>query len=70
MITNPTDTRVLIRGVVRSGIQIDAGVKVGNVDPGFETEYCDTISGKARAIGGGVVEAIFHSFQGLKNPAT
>jgi len=55
---------------LESGIQIGAGVQVSNVDPGFETEYCDTISGKARAIGGGVVEAIFHSFQGLKNPAT
>jgi len=48
----------------RSGIQIGADVKVGDVDPVYETEYCDTISGKARTIGGGVVEAIFHSFRG------
>ena len=60
----------VIRGLLHGGIQIGAGVKVGDVDPGFETEYCDTISGKARAIGGGVVEAIFHSYQRLKNPAT
>jgi xanthine dehydrogenase accessory factor len=45
-------------------------VKVGHVDRRFETEYCDTVSDEARAIGGGVVEAIFHSFQRLKNPAT
>ena len=70
MITNPAGTGILTRNVLRSGIQIGAGVQVSNVDPGFETEYCDTISDKARAIGGGVVEAIFHSFQGLKNPAT
>jgi xanthine dehydrogenase accessory factor len=60
----------VIRGLLHSGIQIGAGVKVGDVDPRFETEYCDTISDKARAIGGGVVEAILHSYQRLKNPAT
>jgi len=70
MIANFTDTRILLCGVLRSGVAINAGVQVGNVDQGFETEYCDTISGKARAIGGVVVEAIFHSFQRLKNPAT
>jgi len=67
MIANFTDIRVLIRGAGemaggiahRSGIQIGASVKVGDVDPGFETEYRNTISGTARAIGGGVVEAIF-----------
>ncbi|MBM2803091.1 MAG: hypothetical protein HW419_984 [Deltaproteobacteria bacterium] len=60
----------VVRGLLHSGIQIGAGVKIGDVDPRFETEYCDTISDKARAIGGGVVEAIFHSYQRLKNPAT
>jgi xanthine dehydrogenase accessory factor len=60
----------VVRGMLHSGIQIGAGVKVGDVDPRFETEYCDTISDKARAIGGGVVEAIFHSYQRLKNTAT
>ena len=52
------------------GILIGAGIKVGDVDPRWEREYCDTISDEAKAIGGGVVEAIFHSFQRLKNPAT
>ena len=60
----------VIRGLLHSGIQIAPGVKVGDVDPRFESEYCNTISDKARAIGGGVVEAIFHSYQRLKNPAT
>jgi xanthine dehydrogenase accessory factor len=64
MKTSTTDIRVLVRGVLRNTIQIGACAQVGDVDPGFETEYCDTISGKARAIGGGVVEAIFHSFRG------
>jgi len=70
MITDPVDARISIRGALRSGIQIGAGVEVGDVDRRFETEYCDTVSDEARAIGGGVVEAIFHSFQRLKNPAT
>jgi xanthine dehydrogenase accessory factor len=60
----------MVRGMLQDGIPIGAGIKVGDVDPRWETEYCDTISDKARAIGGGVVEAIFHSYQRLKNPAT
>jgi len=61
---------LVVSGMRHDGIQIGAGIKVGDVDPRWEREYCDTISGKARAIGGGVVEAIFHSYQRLKNPAT
>ncbi|MSP41187.1 MAG: EF2563 family selenium-dependent molybdenum hydroxylase system protein [Deltaproteobacteria bacterium] len=60
----------LIRGMLHDGIQIGAGVKVGDIDPRGESEYCDSISDKARAIGGGVVEAIFHSYPRLKNSAT
>ena len=60
----------LLRGMLHNGIQIGAGVKVGDIDPRGESEYCDSISDKARAIGGGVVEAIFHSYPRLKNPAT
>ena len=60
----------LVRGMLHNGIQIRAGVKVGDIDPRGETEYCGSISDKARAIGGGVVEAIFHSYPRLKNPAT
>ncbi len=53
----------MIRGILRSGIPIGAGVKVGDIDPRGEREYCYTISDKARAIGGGVLEAILHSFK-------
>lgn len=51
----------MIRGILRSGVAISAGVKVGDIDPRGEREYCYTISDKARAIGGGVLEAILHS---------
>ncbi|MGE5819054.1 MAG: selenium-dependent molybdenum cofactor biosynthesis protein YqeB [Deltaproteobacteria bacterium] len=53
----------MIRGILRSGIAIAAGVKVGDIDPRGEREYCYTISDKARAIGGGVLEAILHSLE-------
>jgi xanthine dehydrogenase accessory factor len=53
----------MIRGMLRSGIVIAAGVKVGDIDPRGEREYCYTISDKARAIGGGVLEAILHSLE-------
>jgi xanthine dehydrogenase accessory factor len=59
----------VVRGILRDGLRIGAGVKIGDIDPRWERGYCDTISDKARAIGGGVVEAIFHSYQRLKNPA-
>ncbi len=54
----------MIRGMLRSGIAISARVKVGDIDPRGEREYCYTISDKARAIGGGVLEAILHSCNG------
>ena len=57
-------------GSLQGGVDIGAGVNVGDIDPQGERGYCDTISDKARAIGGEVVEAIFHSYQRLKNPAT
>jgi xanthine dehydrogenase accessory factor len=51
-------------------VLIEAGVKVGDIDRCEEREYCYKVSDKARAIGGGVVEAILHLGQGPKNPAT
>ncbi|MBP1746768.1 MAG: biotin/lipoyl attachment, partial [Deltaproteobacteria bacterium] len=36
--------------------------KVGDIDPRGVKEYCFTITEKARAIGGGVLEAIMHEF--------
>lgn len=47
-----------IRGLLQSGIRVGVGVKVGDVDPRCKMEHCYTISDKALAIGGGVLEAI------------
>jgi xanthine dehydrogenase accessory factor len=48
----------VLRGLLRPGLEVPAGFKVGDVDPRGVREYCFTISDKARAIGGGVLEAI------------
>ncbi len=56
----------LIRGMLRNDIEIQSGMKTGDIDPRGEREYCYTISDKARAIGGGVLEAILHGFKELR----
>ncbi len=48
----------ILRGSVHDGLVVKAGMKVGDVDPRAEREACFTISDKALAIGGGVLEAI------------
>ena len=49
----------VVRGLMHDGVQVSEGLKVGDVDPRGETRYCFTISDKALAIGGGVLEAVF-----------
>ncbi len=48
----------VLRGILRDGLQAREGMKVGDIDPRGVREHCFTISDKARAIGGGVLEAI------------
>ena len=48
----------VLRGILRDGLRVQARMKVGDVDPRGVREYCFTISEKARAIAGGVLEAI------------
>lgn len=49
----------VIRGLIHEGVHVRAGIKVGDVDPRGVREYCFTISDKANAVAGGVVEACF-----------
>jgi xanthine dehydrogenase accessory factor len=58
----------LVRGLLRDGITVAQSLKAGDIDPRGESGYCNVISDKARAIGGGVLEAILHSLRGLKIP--
>ena len=48
----------VLRGMIRSGLRVTAGLKVGDVDPRAEPDHCFTVSDKSLAIAGGVLEAI------------
>ena len=56
----------LLRGLIRE-IEVKAHEKLGDIDPRGIKEYCFTITDKARAIGGGVMEAIMHRFNNMGN---
>ena len=56
----------VLRGLIRPGTLVHEGVKIGDVDPRGKTEYCPTISDKARAIGGAVLTAILSEFNKCK----
>lgn len=60
----PIETKIagVLRGILRNGLQVQEGIKVGDVDPRGVREHCFTISDKARAIGGGVLEALLRWF--------
>ena len=50
----------MLRGLLHSGLEVPSGFKIADIDPrGNEADYL-TISDKARAIGGGVLEAADH----------
>ena len=48
----------IIRGLLPSGTPVTKGMKSGDIYPRGELQHCYTVSDKARAIGGGVLEAI------------
>ena len=50
----------VIRGLIKEGLYVDEGLKIGDIDPRGIQEYASTISDKARAIGGGVLEALMY----------
>ncbi len=45
-------------GLIMNGREVPQGLKIGDVDPRLVTDHCYTISDKARALGGSVLEAI------------
>lgn len=50
----------VVRGLLQDGVQVHRGMKSGDIDPRGIVDHCFTVSDKARAIGGGVLEAILH----------
>jgi xanthine dehydrogenase accessory factor len=49
-----------VRGLIMEGRSVPEGLKIGDVDPRAVSTYCFTISDKARALGGSVLEAILY----------
>lgn len=48
----------VLRGLLADGLDVPEGMKVGDVDPRGVVEHCFTISDKALAVAGGVLEAV------------
>jgi xanthine dehydrogenase accessory factor len=50
--------RGVLRGLLRSGTSVNAGLKIGDVDPRLDPTLCYRVSDKSLAIAGGVLEAL------------
>jgi len=48
----------VLRGLIRDGVKVAKGLKVGDIDPRDDRSACYLVSDKALAIGGGVLEAL------------
>lgn len=54
----------VVRGMLQGGITVSENFKLGDIDPRAKVEHCYSVSDKARAIGGGVLEAILYFSKG------
>ena len=52
----------VLRGLIRPQSRVSKGLKIGDIDPRGEVDFCFTISEKARAIGGSVLEAVMRTY--------
>lgn len=51
----------LVRGMIRDGFRVYKGMKIADIDPREkELSNCHTVSDKARALGGAVLEAVLN----------
>lgn len=57
----------VLRGLLPDGTPVACGMKSGDVDPRDIPDYCKTVSDKARAIGGGVLEALMNLTGGVQH---
>jgi xanthine dehydrogenase accessory factor len=48
----------VVRGLIAPGTAVRAGLKIGDIDARNDVDACFTISDKALAVGGGVLEAV------------
>ena len=61
---DPVQARIdgVLRGLIRSATHVPKGLKIGDIDPRGDARFCYTISDKARAISGSVLEAILRVY--------
>jgi len=52
----------VIRGLLRPGAVVTKGLKLGDIDPRGCVEYCFTLSDKARAVAGSVLEVVCRAY--------
>lgn len=57
-----TKLKGCLRGLIRPGSPVVRNLKIGDVDPRGNQAYCSTISEKARAISGAVLEAVLATY--------
>lgn len=48
----------VLRGLIHPTVDVEVGMKIGDLDPRNDPSYCWRVSDKALAIGGGVLEAL------------
>lgn len=48
----------VLRGLIHERVPVEAGMKIGDLDPRANRENCFTISDKSLSVGGGVLEAV------------
>jgi len=59
----------ILRGLLHDQLTVKVGMKIGDIDPRCIVEHCFSISDKARAIGGGALEAILFNRKSAENTA-
>ncbi|MEJ2587384.1 MAG: selenium-dependent molybdenum cofactor biosynthesis protein YqeB [Deltaproteobacteria bacterium] len=57
----------MLRGLLHDGVWVEKGLKSGDVDPRDRRDSCWTISDKALAIGGGVLEAVLMAMKQMRS---
>jgi xanthine dehydrogenase accessory factor len=58
----------VVRGLIAEGRRVRPEQKVGDIDPRDDPSLCESLSDKANAVGGGVVEAALAFLAGRANP--
>ncbi|MDC7247867.1 MAG: selenium-dependent molybdenum cofactor biosynthesis protein YqeB, partial [Sphaerochaetaceae bacterium] len=48
----------VLRGMLHDGLPVPEGFKIADIDPRAEVSHCFSISDKAKAVGGAVLEAV------------